>query len=158
MSNDSTLLARLRAALARLPHGNPGAATAAIQEALRGHRPGGPAVRRPVPPPGASGTPNPAGLVADLLAGLGVDNPLAELGVPRPGLDPLGKAPASADPLAPGQFLAGSFSHPAGTRAYRLYVPAAARGQPLPLVVMLHGCTQTPADFAAGTRLNALAE
>jgi poly(hydroxyalkanoate) depolymerase family esterase len=87
-----------------------------------------------------------------------VDNPLAELGVPRPGLDPLGKAPASADPLAPGQFLAGSFSHPAGTRAYRLYVPAAARGQPLPLVVMLHGCTQTPADFAAGTRLNALAE
>ncbi len=38
-------------------------------------------------------------------------------------------------------------------RVYRLYVPpapAAAR----PLVVALHGCSQTPEDFALGTRLN----
>ena len=158
MMNDSTLVARLRAALAHLPRGNPGAATAAIQEALREHRPGRPAFRRPMPPPAAHGTPKPAGFVADLLAGLGVDTSAAVPGVPRPGFDPSGQVPARPDPLAPGQFLLGSFSHSAGTRAYRLYVPAAAQGQPLPLVVMLHGCTQTPADFATGTRLNALAE
>ena len=36
--------------------------------------------------------------------------------------------------------------------------PAAIREQPLPLVVMLHGCTQSPDDFAAGTRMNFIAE
>jgi poly(hydroxyalkanoate) depolymerase family esterase len=37
-------------------------------------------------------------------------------------------------------------------------VPSHYRGQPLPLIVMLHGCTQSPDDFAAGTRMNLHAE
>ncbi|GGE06286.1 esterase [Aureimonas endophytica] len=47
---------------------------------------------------------------------------------------------------------------PAGRRAYRLYVPAAEARGPRPLVVMLHGCTQNPEDFATGTRMNEIAE
>jgi poly(hydroxyalkanoate) depolymerase family esterase len=58
----------------------------------------------------------------------------------------------------PGQFVTGSHSNQAGARPYKLYIPTSYARQPLPLVVMLHGCTQTPDDFANGTRMNALAE
>jgi poly(hydroxyalkanoate) depolymerase family esterase len=65
----------------------------------------------------------------------------------------------AADPLPDGaSFLTASFTNPAGTRDYKLYVPANRTGEPLALIVMLHGCTQAPDDFAAGTRMNALAE
>ncbi len=56
-----------------------------------------------------------------------------------------------------GQFVARSFSNAAGARDYKLFVPSPRPG-PRPLVVMLHGCTQSPDDFAAGTRMNLLAE
>ena len=70
------------------------------------------------------------------------------------------KTAAAAEPV-PGQFLLRSHTAPAGTRAYKLYVPARTAqqaGQPMPLVVMLHGCTQSADDFAAGTQMNRLAD
>jgi poly(hydroxyalkanoate) depolymerase family esterase len=71
----------------------------------------------------------------------------------RPAAHPV----AGALPQA-GRFEERSYANAAGRRSYRLYIPSSYRGQALPLVVMLHGCTQSPEDFAAGTRMNELAE
>ena len=57
-----------------------------------------------------------------------------------------------------GRFLAEAYPSEAGSRRYKLYVPSGYAEQPLPLIVMLHGCKQDPDEFAAGTRMNALAE
>ena len=66
---------------------------------------------------------------------------------------------SSADPNAAGAFVSGQYSNAAGARAYKLYVPSShVDGQSLPLIVMLHGCTQAPDDFAAGTQMNVIAE
>ncbi|MDB5811851.1 MAG: esterase, poly(3-hydroxybutyrate) depolymerase [Betaproteobacteria bacterium] len=44
-------------------------------------------------------------------------------------------------------------------RTYKVYVPENYAGPgEVPMVVMLHGCTQSPDDFAAGTKMNELAE
>jgi poly(hydroxyalkanoate) depolymerase family esterase len=51
-----------------------------------------------------------------------------------------------------------NYANEAGSRAYKLYVPSGYNARALPLVVMLHGCTQSPDDFAVGTRMNDLAE
>ncbi len=71
----------------------------------------------------------------------------------------LGGGAGASPVIAPGgQFVDRSYSNGAGSRSYKLYVPSGYTGQAVPLVVMLHGCTQNPNDFATGTHMNALAE
>lgn len=58
-----------------------------------------------------------------------------------------------------GQVIRGHYMGVAGARDWRLYVPSGYRaGQPTPLLVMLHGCTQNADDIARGTRFDAVAE
>lgn len=69
------------------------------------------------------------------------------------------ESPPAGPPVKwPGTFDTFRFSNRAGTRAYKLYVPARPSDAPRPVVVMLHGCTQSTDDFALGTRMNQLAE
>ena len=106
-------------------------ATAAIQQALRGHAPTADASPH-------ANDPN----VIDVQARV------------------VGTEAAGAGTFARGtdeSFTAGHFRNECGARDYKLFEPARADGRPLPLVVMLHGCTQDPDDFARGTRMNALA-
>lgn len=84
-------------------------------------------------------------LVAALGAGCGP-------GVPVPAAPPQDAATAVGAQAKRGTTLRGNHAG----RAYELFVPAGVR-EPRPLVVMLHGCTQSPADFAAGTRMSELA-
>jgi poly(hydroxyalkanoate) depolymerase family esterase len=148
-------------------------ATALLQQGLGG--PGQRAPTRPAPlgmlhgrrEARPSGLPRSGGLLDRLQARLPVGLPVElPLGLPgnsplvRPGLvQPGGSAAAAAAASVPG----GEIRHlihidAAGSRTYDLYVPTGYAGEPVPLVVMLHGGTQGAADFAAGTRMNALAE
>lgn len=68
-------------------------------------------------------------------------------------------AAAPAPSAAASSFEWATYTGPAGTRRYKVFVPTGYETWfPPPLVVMLHGCTQDPDDFARGTRFNALAD
>ncbi|GAA4034210.1 extracellular catalytic domain type 1 short-chain-length polyhydroxyalkanoate depolymerase [Actimicrobium antarcticum] len=169
----------MRKATSLLKEGQKGSATGLIQQVLQRVLPGAQPQHQPdqpvmkdinPPPPGressakapytapsadAEANPQSAGMnagvpafVADLLERFGINTPG---GSPQP---KHGDGPSPAG----GQFLSESLTNAAGTRKYKLYVPQAYTGQALPLVVMLHGCTQNPDDFAAGTEMNAQAE
>jgi poly(hydroxyalkanoate) depolymerase family esterase len=104
---------------------------------------------------------------ADCLTNSRRPNPFGDLGKSWPkiglgrGFEGLARPSLNRAPIAVpdgAQFGEHVFANQAGKRAYKLYVPSGYHDQPLPLVVMLHGCTQSPDDFAAGTRMNDLAE
>ena len=141
-------------------------ATAALQDMLAGQRASGPAPQARRGPPTIEGT---AEETPNRAEGVGLPIPKAlrglldrvgQGGLAMPGGAPQPAAPGAAPAGQPSgaQFLAKTFSDKAGSRPYKLYVPSGYRGQPVPLIVMLHGCTQSPDDFAAGTRMNGAAE
>jgi len=69
------------------------------------------------------------------------------------------RQPSMEPPRVPlAKFDTCEYSNRAGTRPYKLYVPARIGPSLPPLLVMLHGCTQSADDFAAGTRMNRLAD
>ena len=70
---------------------------------------------------------------------------------------PPAQAPVTRKPPGESRFVALSHSEAAGTRDYKLFIPGNP-AEPAPLIVMLHGCTQNPDDFATGTGMNELAE
>lgn len=175
MNND--FVAGILRATGSLRSGDPAGATAIIQHALAAAGltdvAGGPAASPGLPtglaaqplPPRADRLRKPLSeVVRTLRAGGGGPVPapeglsfdLSSLG----GLPGLGQtAPVPEIPLPEGaRFLDLRFACAAGARRYRLYVPATAEGGLEGLVVMLHGCTQNPEDFAVGTGMNALAE
>src|SRR4029078_4860214 len=92
---------------------------------------------------GGSNLPDMQGLLSRLPHGPARVSPSVK--APRPG------------PVLPGRVLDLSYRNAAGERAYKLYVPS-GHGLAVPLIVMLHGGTQGADDFAAGTRMNELAE
>ena len=149
-------------------------ATATIQRALAGGEPGA----SPAPP--AAGQNDPLEGIFSVVENIVLDAPVppaetcaddaaavivsAPVRPPHVHTECLQRSPPRSRPeggdesVFGARFLAGSYGGAAGTRRYKLYVPSSHSGRELPLLVMLHGCTQSPDDAAAGTRFNQLAE
>jgi poly(hydroxyalkanoate) depolymerase family esterase len=73
-------------------------------------------------------------------------------------LAPATETEAGARTVRPGRPASHVYSNDAGSRMYRVYRPSDAPAGLLPVVVMLHGCTQSAEDFEAGTQMNRLVD
>ncbi|MFN3630154.1 MAG: alpha/beta hydrolase family esterase [Casimicrobiaceae bacterium] len=58
----------------------------------------------------------------------------------------------------PSSFETYKFSNDAGSRIYKVYIPPGQSDRPYPMMVMLHGCSQSADDFAADTQMNRFAD
>lgn len=140
--------------------GNLAEATAAIQAALRGVQPAGRSdagfstqtFSRPFAQPAVS--PYDGADVIDVEARVIPDSANSSSAAPASATDDHVTAPVRKPSLSGDTFTSGSFRNAAGLRHYKLYVPPGAGDKSMPLVVMLHGCTQDADDFAAGTAMN----
>jgi poly(hydroxyalkanoate) depolymerase family esterase len=138
-------------ALSLVRQSNLAEATALLRRALSGEAPerqdsASPA--RPTLPPGPALTSPPRRPLGEVLRALRA----------KPAMPP-GAAPDLQPARAFGErFLKRVYRGPAGPLSYRLYLPADHEGRDLALVLMLHGCSQNPEDFALGTQMNSLAD
>lgn len=144
---NETLQELMRTATQLTHQGRLNEATEAIQRALRGAA-------------GAGAGPSPANTWTAAWTSTG---PIPAPGTVRPQASPLVLDGCVFEVHEPqpvvseddrGAFVSGTHTHAGLTRRYKLYQPPGHRGKSLPLVVMLHGCTQNPDDFAAGTAMN----
>ena len=157
MKTDFQALMREAAQLTR--GGNLAGAQAAIQAAL-----GGAAAPAMPSGPGGTGAPSaPRAFTASAAPGAFGPSFPETIDVLARFIDehasPLPPQPRPAAPAGPG--MTSGHHAAAGLHCdYQLFVPTGATAPPgpRPLVLMLHGCTQDPADFAAGTRMNELAQ
>jgi poly(hydroxyalkanoate) depolymerase family esterase len=177
-----TLSSALHRALEKIRASDPRAATALIQTALAGQRPD-PSEKRATCAPcealaGATAKPTPAGAptagrfgMADLStafrpSGLPRMDGLPDLGKlgnlsghgTLPGLRTMGGKARTAPVPEGAQVRTLRHDGPGGSRDYRLFIPSPRPGGPVGLVLMLHGCTQSPEDFALGTQMDLAAE
>ncbi|MGJ7511757.1 extracellular catalytic domain type 1 short-chain-length polyhydroxyalkanoate depolymerase [Variovorax sp. GT1P44] len=138
--------------------GNLQEATRAIQRALGRSAAAQAAAARPgeaSPPPTRAA--NEDTLVIDVESQF-VEPAPAEVESPYAPVVPAAPSPATkTETGTEEQWIDGLFAHQHRSIAYKLFVPAKGAGTPRPLLLMLHGCTQHPEDFAAGTQMNRLA-
>ncbi|KQT58603.1 esterase [Methylobacterium sp. Leaf456] len=163
----STLMADMAEANRLTRAGRLSEATALIQRSLgaNGMGPARPAPAAPNAPrlegPAGADAPPPEAAIPEGLRD-GLDQMMRNLRNLAPALKGFGGGETHAPQpggtaTGDGQFVERSFSNAAGARDYKLFVPSPRPG-PRPLVIMLHGCSQSPDDFAAGTRMNELGE